>query len=118
MTTRIQIYGEEQLASTLTRAAEKLAHLKEADAGAGEMIASSIRGFAPRVTGQLAGSITASGPHVVATAPYAGPQNFGWAARAIVGREFMIEGARAVESSWVALYEKEIQKDLDGIRGI
>jgi hypothetical protein len=76
--------------------------------------------FAPKRTGRLASDIRgnrAKGKAVVtagrASVPYAGPINYGWPARNIVGSGFMQKASEAMEPIAVQRLEEEINRIIE-----
>ena len=109
--------GAEKLASTLHKAADEISKMETANRKAGAIIANAARSRAPRRTGRLASSITVDKAGITASAPYAGPIHWGWPSRNIDPQPFAMGAARATEPQWVAFYEDEVQKALDGVKG-
>ncbi len=121
----VVITGLPRLRSALRAAGQDVADLKDANAAAAALVASAASARAPRRTGRLAAS--ARGNRAVgratvlvggAAVPYAGPIHWGWPARGIEANPFASDAARATEPTWVPLYERAIEKVVDGVGGI
>lgn len=76
---------------------------------AAEIVATDAKGRAPRISGDLAGSIRPSGSLRSATVrvgsasiPYAGPIHFGWRAHGITAQPFLYD---ALEAKRAEVYE-------------
>lgn len=120
----VKIDGLPRLRSALRRAGVEVADLKAANAAAAAYVASAAAPRAPRRTGRLAASVRgnrAVGKATVsaggAATPYAGPIHWGWPARGIEPQPFIAEAAQATESTWVALYQADIERLVDSIGG-
>jgi hypothetical protein len=120
----VQVDGARELRRTLKAAGDDLEDLKAANLQAAQIAAEAARARAPRVTGQLAGDIRASGTKPAGTIragrkkiPYAGPIHWGWPARGIEARPYITEGAQATESIWVPLYQELMDEALAKVKG-
>lgn len=120
----VQVDGARELRRTLRAAGDDLEDLKAANLQAAQIAATAARARAPRLTGQLAGDIRASGTKTAGTIragrkkiPYAGPIHWGWPARGIEARPYITEGAQATESIWVPLYQELMDEALAKVKG-
>lgn len=120
----VQVDGARELRRTLRAAGDDLEDLKAANLQAAQIAATAARARAPRLTGQLAGDIRASGTKTAGTIragrkkiPYAGPIHWGWPARGIEARPYITEGAQATESIWVPLYQELMDEALSKVKG-
>lgn len=120
----VEIDGAQQLRKTLRAAGDDLGDLKAANQQAADIAAHAARSRAPRLTGQLAGDIRASGTKTAGTIragrkriPYAGPLHWGWPARGIEARPYITEGAQQTESIWVPLYKELMDEALKKVKG-
>lgn len=122
----VSVVGLSRLRRDLKRAGSDMADLKGANAAAAQLVATAAAARAPRRTGALAASVrgskAASRASVSAgraAVPYAGPIHYGWPARGIEANPFVTDAAQATESSWLPLYERELEAvahSLDGRR--
>lgn len=120
----VQVDGARELRRTLRAAGDDLEDLKAANLQAAQIAATAARARAPRLTGQLAGDIRASGTKTAGTIragrkkiPYAGPIHWGWPARGIEAQPYITEGAQATESIWVPLYQELMDEALAKVKG-
>lgn len=120
----VEIDGARELRRTLRAAGDDMEDLKAANLAAANIAASAARGRAPRLTGALAGDIRASGTKTAGIVragrkriPYAGPTHWGWPARGMKARPYITEGAQQTEPVWVPLYQREIDKALNKVKG-
>jgi hypothetical protein len=97
------------------RAAEAdMNDMKAAHARVAGYVAGVAATMAPRRTGRLAGSI--QGNRAQATAkvysrlPYSGPIHWGWPARNIPARQFLVTAAGTTRPTWQAMYEAELAR--------
>jgi len=120
----VEVRGARELRKTLKQAGDDLGDLKDAHAAVGNMVAATARGMAPRRSGALAGSIRASraaGSIAIkagsAGIPYAGVIHWGWPAHNIAANPFLSDAATSTETAWVAVYEAELDKIIDRVKG-
>jgi len=120
----VTVEGVKRLARTLREFGVGLDDLKDANAAASAMVAREGASRAPRRSGALAASVRGSrqaARAVVAVGgarvPYAGPIHWGWPARGIPRRPFVLEAAEATQASWLAEYEAEIERIASSIEG-
>jgi hypothetical protein len=121
----VQVQGLRRLSSTLKKAGDDLADLKDANAAAALLVASAAASRAPRRTGTLAASgrgNRAAGKAVVlfggARAVYAPVVHYGWPRRGIRPQPFATDAARATEPQWLPIYEAAIVAVVAGIEGV
>ena len=119
-----KVEGLGTLLRTLKKAGLDIEELKDANAAAAEMVAAAAMASAPRRTGLLGSSVRGSrkarGATVMAgraSVPYAGPIHWGWPARGIAANPFISDAATSTETRWVAIYQRDVQKALDHVRG-
>ena len=98
--------------------------MKAAHQAAGQLVVGVAQGLAPKVSGALAGSIRASklagGISIKAGSaaiPYANPIHWGWPKRNIESQPFLSDAATSSEAQWFALYEEEVNKIIDRVKG-
>lgn len=118
----IRVEGLRELQRGLRAFAENVDDLKDANAAAARMVASSAAARAPRRSGRLAGSVRGNRAVSRATVsagraaiPYAGPIHYGWAARGIEANPFVTDAAQQTESVWLPLYEAALQQLADQV---
>lgn len=127
----LELVGGRNLRRTLRLAGDDLQNLKDIHAKVGKVVEAKARALAPKVTGEMAGTIRSSGTKTAAIVragykrtPYAGPQNWGWPDSAAgikggyVGHHFVNTAAEVTEPVWLDLYIREVNKALDQIKGI
>lgn len=120
----IRVEGLGRLRRDLRRLGGDVDDLKDANAAAARLVAAEAARRAPRVSGKLAGTLRgnrAAGKATVAagraSVPYAGPIHWGWAARGIEANPFVVDAAQATESTWLPLYDANLQDLTDRING-
>jgi phage gpG-like protein len=118
MTTDVD--GADTLARTCRAAADDLDDMAAAHAEAGRLVQQRARGYAPKVSGTLATSITvdAGGSEAVVASPlvYAGVQEYGWAGHNITAQPFL-RPAMADQDMVVKPYADATAKAVAQIRG-
>ena len=123
--TTVHIEGLAQLVRTLQRAGVDITELKDAHRNAGDIVAREAEARAPRVSGDLAGSIRAARQvrrarvqAGTSRVPYAGPIHWGWPARRIAAQTFMSDAAQATEPRWTAQYREDVERALANVKGV
>ena len=118
-TVTIQIEGLRKVVRDLKILGLEVDDLKDAFSSVASTGARLAAGFAPKRTGRLAGDIRgnrAQSKAVVtagrASVPYAGPINYGWAARNIEGAFFMQKASDAMEPIALTQLSQEIDKQI------
>ena len=121
---QVRVEGAGTLRRTLRAATGNLDDLKDANARVSAMVAQWAAVTAPRRTGQLGGSVrgTRQAARAVinagsASVPYAGVINYGWPARNIAAQPWMSQAAVNTQPSWLPIYQADVQKILDTVRG-
>jgi HK97 gp10 family phage protein len=120
MPDKVTVDGDATMVATLGKAITDLGDLAGAGHRAASVIVDAARGRAPRRTGALAGSISA-GPvtgtvaSVKATVRYGGPVH--WGTRHMAAQPFLSDAATATEGAWLPLYETEVARAVDQVRG-
>lgn len=118
---RVQVSGDRRLSSALRRGADDMGDLSAVSAQAAAMVAAGARGRTPRLTGALAATVRAgsSGPFGVASAgtAYANPIHWGWRARGIEGRPWLVDTAHQMEPVWIQLFQQEIDRVVGNCEG-
>lgn len=122
--TAVRVEGLGQLVRTLRAAGHDLDDLKAANQAASRVVLDASQSRVPRRTGALAATgrvnKAARKANVVygrAAVPYAGPLEWGWPSRHITARHFVTGAAHDTQPQWLALYEAEIQKVVDSVKG-
>jgi len=120
--TSVTVRGDERLAATLTKAQADLADLTRANSEVAHALANRVQSLAPKVTGRLAASVWGQGlpdrAVVYAGAVYAGPINFGWAARNISPNPFLTDPVESAEPLAVPAYSAEVGRILSQVKGV
>lgn len=121
----IQVEGAKEFRRTLKNAGDDLSDLKDAHRRAADVVVGASRMRVPKRKGRLAASLRGSGAKTAATVraggasvPYANPIHWGWPARGIKANPFITEAAQSTETEWVRLYEKEVERQLDKVKGV
>lgn len=119
-----QVVGLRNLTTTLRRAGEDLADLKDANAAAATLVAGAARAAAPTRTGRLAstgrGNRAVGRAQVIfggARAVYAPVVHWGWPRRRIPARPFASQAAQRTEPQWVPIYENAVAAIVARIQG-
>jgi phage gpG-like protein len=111
----------EELQRTMAKAGEELQDLQTANQRAGAMVAAMAARSAPRRSGRLAGSIraerTRGGATITSGLAYAGAIHWGWPSRHIDPQPYITLAAQATEDQWLKLYEQEIDRTLEKVKG-
>lgn len=119
-TSRVDVVGARELASSLNRAAGDLEDMADAEMKAGRLIEQRAQQLAPKVSGALARSINANAAGVGVTVGtdliYAGVHEYGWPGHNIVAQPFLRPAAEDTDQ-WVEFYEDETQRALDRVKG-
>ena len=121
----VRVEGASRLRRTLKAAAGDLGDLKAAHAKAAKVAETAAAGLAPVLSGALKASLRSSGTAregVIragkASVPYAAPIHWGWAARGIEPQPFISEGAQVSEPVWLRVFEEDLDKILDQVKGL
>lgn len=121
MADQVQVQGADRLAATLHDAADDVADLAAANADTGQLVADRTRALAPKVTGQLAGSVWAEAlpdrAVVHIDAPYAAPINYGWAARNITPNPYATDALDQSSGAVQARMGQELDSILGRVKG-
>lgn len=117
----VEVIGAERLALTLHLAARRLAAMDRATERTAQLIRQRAQGMAPKATGRLAGSISASNSGTEARAAsgliYAGVQEYGWSGHNIRAHPFLRPAAQDSEPVWRTYYIDELDSILDSVEG-
>lgn len=123
----VKIKGLNSTIKALRKAGTPNAEIKAAGKDAGEIIASTARGFAPVRTGKLRDSIRVSSTLRKVTVvagnnrstrsgiPYANPIHWGWAARNIKPKPFFIDALKEKRDRVKELYFDNLDKLLKNL---
>lgn len=124
MAAQVRVEGLPQLRRQLRQLQGNVDDLKAANAAVAAFVAAAAASRAPKRTGRLAASVRgnkAVGRAQVrgggARVPYAGPIHWGWPARGIEGRPFVVDAAQATEPTWLPMYERAVQQAVDKVGG-
>jgi len=116
----VKLEGGKQLRRHLKRIADGAQDMKEANARVAALVAAESARAAPRRTGRLAATLRgnkAVGKAVVtagrAAVPYANPIHWGWPKRHIKRNPFVWDTAQRTQSTWLPIYEAELQRLVD-----
>ena len=116
-----RIEGLSRFRSTLRKAGADMADMKRANQAAAETVARAAADRAPRRSGTLAGSLRprkqVARARIESLLIYAAPIHWGWAARNINPQPFLLEAATGTQSEWLAQYEADLQRIVDGVQG-
>ena len=121
----VSVEGRAQLVRTMRDAGANLKDLNAANKAAAEVATPAAVAAAPRASGRMAGTGRPAGTRAAAlirfgsaAVPYAPVIHFGWSARNIEPQPFAYRAAQDTEPQWTAVYEREIEKILDTIKGV
>lgn len=116
-----KIVGLTRFRATMKAAGADMADMKDANQRAATIVASEGTSRAPRRSGALAGSLrparTLARARVSSSLAYAGVIHWGWAARGIEPREFLVDAAEATQPQWLRAYEDDLQDIVNTVRG-
>lgn len=116
-----EVVGADTLARTLRRASDRLDELPTATRTTGETVRLRAAQLAPKLSGALAGSISAESTGadvVVASAlPYAAVQELGWAAHNITAQPFLKPAMEGTQETWMAYYVDDVERVIDDVKG-
>lgn len=121
--TTIRVRGARELAGTLRAAGQSMNRLDAIGKTAGTLVVNRARVYCPVATGRLQASIRVrarrNGCEVVASENLAyGPaQHWGYPPHNIRATLFMVRGFQDAEPGVIQLYEGEIQKIMNTVRG-
>lgn len=120
MPDKATIDGDKQLVATLGKAITDLGDLGESGQRAAALIVNAARGRAPRRTGALAGSVsvgqvTGTVATAQATVRYGGFVH--WGTRHMAAQPFLSDAATSTEGAWLPLYETQVARAVDQVRG-
>lgn len=119
MAVEVRIDGSRRLVATLAAAARRLVDFTKPGTAAARTAAARAQAIAPKRTGQLAGSIRASGSRrvgiITASAPHARPVH--WGTPRMAARPFLSIAAQGTEGSWIKQYEAHVDDALDTVKG-
>lgn len=117
MESDVRIQGAEELARALEKAGVNLSDLSKPNSEAAQLVTALARQLAPRRTGALAGTGTASsdGRKAVivfgsATVDYAAPVHWGVPSRGLAARPFATDAREKTEPQWSRAYEQELER--------
>ena len=124
-----RVEGGRELRRTLRQAGSDLSELKAAHQKVVDAVLTEARTRAPRRTGNLAASRKATAAKTAGTVkggnrrkgptgvPYAGPIHWGWPGHNIEPNTFLVDAAETTRPTWVGIYEQEIDRILDQVKG-
>jgi hypothetical protein len=120
----VEVRGGRELRRTLKAAGDDLSDLKDANQRVGNVVVARATSLAPRRSGALAGAMRATRAATSVTVkaggarvPYAGPIHWGWPARGITAQPFLSDAATGTESTWVPIYESELDRIIERVKG-
>lgn len=118
----VQITGARELRAALVKMGAGLGELKDIHREAAEDVATAARGGAPRVSGDLIGTIRVSvrqtGAGVLAGGRgvlYAGPIHFGWHRRHIVPQPFLYDALDERAGEVAERYQRRVDELVDAL---
>ena len=117
---QVEVDGATALRASLARAGDDLEEMATAELRAGQIIKQRASALAPKVSGSLAQSITAStggtGVTIGSDLVYAPVQEYGWRGHNINPQPFL-RPAAAETDQWMPAYEDEAQAILHKVKG-
>ena len=121
MTDTITVEGGAELSRTLHKAADDFGDMDAPGGRAANLVATSGRQEAPRLTGALASSIRpdvdGNTAAVVSALPYAGRTHYGWAAVGQRAQPFLTDPLARYENKIVEYYGDEAERILSHVEG-
>ena len=121
----IRVEGAARLRRTLKAAGRDLTDLKAAHAKAAKIAQVAAAAQTPVVSGTLKASLRSSGTSTAgiiraggAKVPYAAPIHWGWPSRGIAAQPFISTGAQASEPVWIRVFETDLDRILDQVKGM
>lgn len=119
----VKVHGAERVQRTMEAAADDLRDLSGAGDSAGSLVARTAQGFAPRRSGRLASTITATADRESATITagagirYAAVQEYGWPRRHIRASHYMARALDSSQAKVIDTYESAVVKATDQVKG-
>jgi len=117
----VTVVGDKRLAATMANATRMLADMSSAHKEAGEVVRARAASNAPKRTGRLAASVTASasaGEVVVASAlPYARRVNYGAPSVGQAAQPFMTNALADTQSATLTKYNRRCQVAMAQVKG-
>jgi phage gpG-like protein len=117
----VEVRGADTLARTLRTAADEIAHMTAAHQAAGAAVAAKARPRTRRKTGRLAASwttrVTVDGAEVGSSVPYAGVQEYGWAAHNISPSRALTGGLGDATDQVERIYFDAVDGAIGKVRG-
>lgn len=117
----VKVEGLTRFRATMKAAGADMADMKAANVRAAAVVAAEGSSRAPKRSGALAGSLrparTVGRARVSSSLAYAGVIHWGWAARGIPPREFLVDAAEATQPQWLRAYEDDLQDIVNTVRG-
>jgi phage gpG-like protein len=96
--------------------------MSSTNSAVGALVARNAAAGAPRRTGRLAASVRSSATNdradITSSVVYAGVIHWGWPAHNIRSNPFATRAASATEPAWVDMYADQLDRILEGVRGI
>lgn len=115
----VQVIGARRLSRTLATCAASLSSLRDAHSTVAQRSTAAARGAAPKRSGRLAGSGTASATgnyaQIAFGVPYAAVIHYGWRARGIAGRQFAWRAVDRDETE--EIYRRAVERRLGQVKG-
>lgn len=117
----VTVVGDTRVRATLAAAAAHLDHLEAAHQSASRLVLQRSRGAAPKRTGRLARSLSASSKgdeaRVATGLVYAGVIHYGWAAHGISAHPYLVPVAEASQPIWIQAYKAEVITTANMVKG-
>lgn len=121
----VKVEGAREFRRAARKAGIDLKQMREVHRAAANIVVGKARGWAPKVSGSLAGTIRAGATQTAgivragnnrkskAGVPYAPPIHWGWKARNIKANPFLSYAAQATEVQWLEIYHDKVEEILD-----
>jgi hypothetical protein len=117
----VTVIGDDMLRLTLARASSDLAHLDTAADRTARLVTQRARDRAPKRSGRLAASVTAttdgSDAAVGSNLVYAPVIHNGWAAHGIAANPFLVPVAQDSTPIWLSYYRADLSRAISQVRG-
>lgn len=120
----VQVEGASRLRRSLRRAGSDLSDFVVVHRAVSAVVIARAQSTAVRRSGRLASTLRAGSAKAqsvvrigTARVPYAGAIHWGWPARGIPARPFVVDAAHDTEPEWTELYMARIEEILSRVQG-
>lgn len=118
----VELEGATNVKRGLSELADGLTDMSPAHRPVGAMVRAAGALRAPKRSGRLAGSLTATtqpdAAVITSSLVYAGVIHYGWPGHHIAANPFLFTAAQSAESSWSRVYLARVTQLVNAIRGV